>query len=171
MMTHQLAATDTPGELGTIANLEQHTRRRLRLLSAHDAKLAKALGGPLPPEVTLSGDYGGPARIIVPTVRSLVAPGEALLLKVILLGPAKAQAEGDPAGALLWRPLGGREFSRVPLVEVGRAVHRAALPPVPEGAIGIEYYLEARCGGETLVWPSTAPGLCRTVVLFEPDGE
>ncbi|MHC4248796.1 MAG: malectin domain-containing carbohydrate-binding protein [Planctomycetota bacterium] len=171
MMTHQLAATDTPGELGTVANLEQHTRRRLKLLSAHDAKLAKALGGPLPTEVAPSGDYGGPARIIVPTVRSLVAPGEALSLKVILLAPAKVQAGGNPSGTLLWRALGAGEFSRVPLVHVDRAVHRAKLPPVPEGAIGIEYYLEARCGGDALVWPATAPGLCPTLVLLEPGNE
>ena len=26
MLTWQIAATDTPGELGTIANLEQHSR-------------------------------------------------------------------------------------------------------------------------------------------------
>ena len=48
MMTYLIASTDTPGELGTIANLEQHTRKQLRFLALHDTAIEKLTGKPLP---------------------------------------------------------------------------------------------------------------------------
>ncbi len=128
----------------------------LRVL-AHDAKLAEALGAPLPEAAAVRKTYSGPARITVLTVRSLASKGETLNLKVIALHP-----QGIEEGVLFWRPLGEREYRRVPLVHVARAVYRAALP----AASDLEYYIVARTSGEKrLVWPPTAPVLNQTVVV------
>jgi hypothetical protein len=157
MVSLQVAATDTPGELGTLANLEQHNRKQLKFLSAHDAILADALGGPLPPSVEPGKCYPGPLRIVVPTARTLAAEGEILKLRVIVL-------DREPARSvqLHWRRLGAGEFRTVGAEKMGRSTYQAALPPV-EG--DVEYYLIAvTSSGKDLIWPAAAPGLCQTVV-------
>ena len=71
------------------------------------AALEKALGGPLPPECRLSETYAGPVRIVVPTVRTHMEPGESLALKVAILTPGAGNADaGAPAGVLCWRTMG-----------------------------------------------------------------
>lgn len=155
MISLQVAATDTPGELGTLANLEQHNRKQLKFLSAHDAELEKALGRPLPAAVQPDRTYSGAARVIVPTVRTLAARDEALKLKVILL-------DAKPGGTLYWRPIAKGEFRTVALTHVARSVYTATLPA---GESDVEYYIRAETpAGKKLVWPATAPGLNQTVV-------
>jgi hypothetical protein len=120
MLTFQIAATDTPGELGTIANLEQHNRRHQKYVDGHDAVLAKVLGA-LPDECRLAGAYAGPARIVVPTVRTLAEPGESLALKVMILTPGAGRDDaGAPSGTLCRRTMGAGEFAKVPLKHVAR---------------------------------------------------
>ena len=157
MLTFQLAATDTPGEMGTLANLERHNRVASGFVTAHDGALAAATGGPLPQDAQLSRVYAGPPRIIVPTVRTEVAAGESLKLRVIVLDnkPAKSVA-------LYSRPMGKRQFQRVEVRHLGRAVYEAALPPATED---FEYYIQAQTAeGATLVWPAEAPRISQTVV-------
>jgi hypothetical protein len=60
LLSLQTAIVSTPGELGTIANLEQHTRKESHFLDQHDAALSQALGKPLPPEAAPSQTYSGP---------------------------------------------------------------------------------------------------------------
>jgi hypothetical protein len=166
MMTFQLAATDTPGELGTIANLEQHNRRHQKYVEGHDAALEKALGAALPAEARLSTAYAGPARILVPTVRTHAEPGESLALKVMILTPGAGKDDaGAPSGALFWRAMGAGDFAKVPLRHVARRVYAVQIPAAPAGAIAIEYYIESESGGAALRWPATAPALCQTVVV------
>jgi len=85
MMTYQLACTDTPGAMGTIANLEQHSLGNLKFITKHDVAIADAIDRPLPERVHPTKRYLGRPRLIVPTVRSSVDCGEALSLKVIVL--------------------------------------------------------------------------------------
>ncbi len=158
MISFQLAAADTPGELGTIANLEQHNRTMLQFLTIHDAELAAALGSPLPAGAGLSPSYSGPARITLPAVRTLASPGETLQLPVLVL-------DGRPArnATLYWRPLGEGTFRTTAVKHLSRAVYRAVLPSMQTD---VEYYLKVEtAGGEKLVWPATAPALNQTVVL------
>jgi hypothetical protein len=172
MMTFQLAATDTPGELGTISNLEQHNRRQQKYVTGHDAAIEAALGSPLPAEAGLSMTYAGPARILVPTVRTLAEPGEALALKAMVLTPGCGKDDaGAPAVTLRWRPLGKGDFAKVPLGHVARRVYRGTLPAAPPGVAAVEYYLEAEAGGAKLVWPATAPALNQTVVVSAVAGK
>jgi hypothetical protein len=158
MLTFQLAATDTPGEMGTISNIERHNRVGSNFLTAHDLELAAATGQPLPPSAELSSSYAGPARVIVPTVRTELDAGESLNIKVIVLDnqPAKAVV-------LYWRPMGKGPFQRIEVKHLARAVYQATLPPATED---FEYYIEAqRTDGKDLVWPATAPRLNQTVVV------
>jgi hypothetical protein len=158
MLTFQLAATDTPGEMGTLANLERHNRLGSNFLTAHDAALAAATGAPLPQEAQLSMVYAGPSRIIVPTVRTEVTADESLQLRLIVMDnkPAKSIA-------LYWRPMGSGQFQRAEVNHLGRAVYQAALPPATED---FEYYIEAQTAeGSTLVWPAAAPKISQTVVV------
>ncbi|MBW3634983.1 MAG: malectin, partial [Armatimonadetes bacterium] len=166
MMSLYVAAAQTPGEMGTIANLEQHSRRFLKFISTHDAALTAALGRSLPAEAQPSPRYAGEPRILVPTARSLVAPHESLALKVILIGPETGKWRD---AALLWRPLqAGKKqgrFRRVPLAPIARGVYRAALPPQKEGTT-FEYFIQADFAGRTMVYPASAPTLNRTVVVW-----
>jgi hypothetical protein len=159
MMTWLLESTDTPGELGTIANLELATRGKLQFVNGHDKALAEALGEPaLPAEATVSSRYQGEPRIIVPTQRSVLSKGETPILKVMVL-----DNEGPAETALCWRTLGGGEFRELPLRHVARGVYQVTLPVVPDD--GAEYYIRVKtAAGKPLVWPATAPGLNFTMV-------
>ncbi|MHB1457803.1 MAG: malectin domain-containing carbohydrate-binding protein, partial [Armatimonadota bacterium] len=158
----QVAAVDTAGEMGTIANLEQQSRKANGILTKHDAAIEKLLGQPLSAEMTPSQQYSGPARIIVPTVRSLVEPGESLRLKVIIIGEA---TDGKlPFGSLFWRPLGQGTYAQIPLRHVSRRVYETILP-AQKGSSIIEYYIHAKCGNMNLVYPATAPGINQTVIV------
>jgi hypothetical protein len=162
MLSHLIAATDTPGDLGTIANLEQHNRGHNTFLSTHDEKLVRVLGHPLPPESVLSKEYRGPARLAVPTVRSQARTGESLSIRVFAI-----DREPVKAVVLYWRSMGRGGFVAVPATHVGRAVYQASLP---HASSGMEYYLQAEtASGRRLTWPVTAPDLCQTVIVL-PEG-
>jgi hypothetical protein len=154
----QLSAVDTPGEMGTIDNLERHSRKNLKFLAAHDDLLAKALEAPLPKEIELSKAYAGVPRIAVPTVRTQARVGESMRVKVIILDKA------SPTFAALYvRPLGGGKYSKVELMHVGRAVYEAVLPAASGS---YEYYIAAQTSGGKMVWPATAPRMNQTVVVW-----
>ena len=79
-----LATITTTGGMGTIANWQQHLLPSL--LTQPGKELADILGEPLPADAEPSDSYDGPARLIVPTVRTSLTAGEDLRLKVILVG-------------------------------------------------------------------------------------
>jgi hypothetical protein len=153
LMTLQTSIVSTPGELGTIANLEQHTRRLMHFIEGHDAALATALGKPLPPETQPGMDYTGPARMIVPTVRSMVGKGESLALRIIVIGQRPVDA-----AVVHVRPLGKGDWQAIPATHLARAVYEVALPAAQDD---FEYYITAT----NLVWPATAPDINQTVVI------
>lgn len=160
MIRFQIAAVDTPGELGTLANLEQQSRGAGHLLDKHDAALEKILGTNLPAACRPSATYAGSSRLIVPTVRSIVAPGESLVLKIIAVDEQPVKSV-----AIQVRPLGRGAWKSIPARHLARAVYSATLPPAKED---FEYQITAvGFGGRKLAWPSTAPGLNQTVVVWE----
>jgi hypothetical protein len=153
---HLLATVTTPGELGTVANWQQHLL--WRLLDAPGKELSGMLAAPLPADAMPKADYDGPPRLIVPTVRSALEPGEPLRLTVLVLG-------GEPnEAALCWRPLGPGPFARVPLAHVARGVYSAVLPAAAVKG-DFEYYLEAAVAGQKLLWPATAPTINQSLVV------
>lgn len=151
-----LGAVSTTGELGTIANWEQH------LLPAAwekpGAELQKILGEEAREEAFLSKVYLGPPRIIVPALRAGLEEGEKLNLKVIIL------AKGQPASAeLFWRPLGKGGFTSVPLNKVARGVYAVT---VSNANRDIEYYIRVVADGRDVFFPATAPELNQTVIVY-----
>ena len=157
---HLLATVSTNGGLASVVNLENHAQFWPVAIANPAAALAKALGGPLPPDAVAPKAYGGPPRIIVPTVRTSIAAGETLRLKVIVLSNQR------PSQAVLhWRDLGAGAYKPVPLQHVARGVYTVALPPGGPGS-DVEYYIEAAAAGRTLRFPPTAPTINQTLVLI-----
>jgi hypothetical protein len=154
-----LATISTPGGLATVVNLENNAQFWPVALDKPATRLIAALGSPLPPDAIPSKQYQGEPRIIVPTVRALLAPGESLRLKVIVLDNQPARC-----AVVRWRPLGAGQFRAMPLKHVARAVYRVELPS--PGA-DFEYRIEATtAGGRQLTWPAAAPEINQTVVLW-----
>jgi hypothetical protein len=151
-----LATVSTTGELGTIANWEQHLLPGA--WERPEAELVKMLGRNLPADVVLSRAYEGPPRIVVPAVRTALEAGEALALKVLVLSRARPDSV-----SLLWREIGRGAFVSLPLEHTSRGVFAVTLPP-PQG--GIEYYIAVRADGETVRFPATAPALNQTVIVL-----
>ncbi len=156
---HLLATVSNPGELGTVANWDQHLLPGL--LTKPGEELAKILGEELPADAQPSKTYRGPTRVIVPTVRTSVQPGEGLSLKVIILSEKPLRE-----AALYSRPMGQGQFVRISLVHVARGVYSAKLPQASAGDAGLEYYIQVVPeGGEPAVFPATAPAINQTLVV------
>jgi hypothetical protein len=150
------ATAGTTGELGTIANWEQHNFPAV--LEKPGEALRKLLGADLPAEANLAGTYEGPLRIIVPAVRTSREAGEDVKLKIILLAATPPQD-----AALFWRELGGGKFQAIPLRKIARSVYAAELPASEKD---IEYYVKALAREGDIYFPSTAPALNQTVVVI-----
>ncbi len=153
-----LATVSTPGELGTIMNWEQHLVPSVIIRPGEE--LRKILGQELPDSAKLPRTYQGAPRIIVPAARTLLASGESLQLKVIILS-----AEPPLDAALCWRELGRGEFTVVPLEKMGRGVYKVSCP---ETTGDLEYYVRARFAGKEAFFPATAPLLNQTAVRCLP---
>jgi hypothetical protein len=156
---YMLATVSTPGEMGTIANWEQHILPGL--LGDRGEKLEALLGERLPAAATPSTEYKGPDRIIVPTLRASIAEGEILQLKIMVLSAGSVKS-----AAAHWRELGRGEYSEVPLRHVARGVYTAAFPPEGVKTASLEYYVTATsAGGAEITFPATAPSANQTVVV------
>jgi hypothetical protein len=152
--SHLLGTVSNSGELGTVANWEQHLIPNI-ILKPND-ELAKILGRELPAAAGLAGTYTGPPRLIVPAARTLLMTGEPLALKVIILAAAPPTEV-----SLCWRPLGRGSFQTMPLVHVARGVYEVTCA---DTAQDLEYYLKARVGDQEIFFPPTAPAICQTAV-------
>jgi hypothetical protein len=156
---HLLATVTSPGELGTVANWEQHIQPGL--ITKPGKELEQALGEPLPPEAQLPNAYAGTMRVIVPTVQTSLAPGNPLKLKVLILA-----AETPQEAALYWRTMGKGDYAKTPLVHVARGVYRVETLMSPTNATAFEYYLKIVPAKESPVYfPATAPDLNQTIVM------
>jgi len=74
LLSFQVAACDTPGELGTIANLEMHNRRMMHLLDGHDQEIAAAHGTPLPAEAMPSAHFDDAPQLNQTVIVQLHSP-------------------------------------------------------------------------------------------------
>ena len=154
-----LAAVSTTGEMGTIANWEQHIMPGV--LTEPGRALERALGEPLPPDAMPSHAYTGPTRIIVPAVRTSIADGESLKLKVIILADKQPKE-----AALYWRAMGKGKFAKVPLVHAARGVYSVRFPPGGAKGTDLEYYIKAAPGsGKRVYFPATALTMNQTLVV------
>jgi len=162
MYGHLLATLTNSSEMGTVANIEQHSMLMAKLLTAHDEKLEKLLGEPLPADTKPWKDYRGPNRVIVPTARGNLMAGEDLKLKVIILAGQQPQE-----AVLCWRPMGGGEYNRIPLTHVARGVYTVTIPAEKIKDYDLEYHIKVRfVDGRQVYFPATAPKINQTVVVW-----
>ena len=154
---HLYATVTTRGAMGTVANWQQHVLPRVFEQPARE--IAAALGRPLPDDARLPRVYTGPERLILPTARTLLEPGEPLRLEAIVLGVAPA-----PSVRLAWRSLGsGVAWTTVPFRHVARGVWRVSLPPPGDD---LEYTVEATSStGAHLRVPAAGRDAPYTVVV------
>jgi len=158
LMQIESQTVSTPGELGTIANLELRTRVFSHFVDAHDATLKAALDSPLPPETSLDRIPAANPRLMVMTVRSSVAKGEALALPIIALDKTPVKSV-----SVLVRPLGQGDWRSIAAKHVARAVWSVTLPAATDD---FEYQVVAASStGAKLTWPATAPEINQTVVV------
>ncbi|WPQ63286.1 alpha-glucuronidase family glycosyl hydrolase [Chitinophaga sancti] len=154
MMTALLQTVSTTGEMGMIANIEQHNMQRMQYLTRYDSLIAAARGG-VPPLV-LSKEYKGPARVVVTTKRTMLNAGESLDFRVrVLSGKAVKGVK------LYWKELGGKAFSSEAVEREGANVYKVH---VGEKKTDFEYYIKVEiAGGESLRYPEAGN---RTVVVW-----
>ncbi|MCX6926723.1 MAG: malectin domain-containing carbohydrate-binding protein [Verrucomicrobia bacterium] len=155
-----LVTLNNAAELGTVANIEQQSMLRVKILTGQDGKLEQFMGEPLPATAQPWKDYRGAPRMIVMTARTAAAKGESLTLKIVALDKQPVSQV-----AVHVRPLGRGDWQTIPAAHVARAVHNVSLPAAQDD---LEYYVTAETsGGEKLLWPATAPALSQTVVISE----
>ena len=164
MYGHLLATLTNSSEMGTVANIEQHSMLMAKLLTAHDEKLEKLLGEPLPADTKPWKDYRGPNRVIVPTARGNLMAGEDLKLKVIILAGQQPQE-----AVLCWRPMGGGEYKKAALIHIARGVYSVTVPAEQIKDCDLEYHVMVNLAdGQRIYFPATAPRFNQTVVVMEP---
>jgi len=154
VMRHLLATVRTRGELGSIANWQQHVLPRV--FEAPAREIATALGHALGAEAQLPRRYEGHTRLIVPTLRTSLERDEPLRLEALVLGESESVQ-------LVWRPLGSGSWKSRPFERVARGVLRVTLPPPTED---LEYVVQAVTGGGLLSVPAAGTEVPHTVVLM-----
>ena len=155
-----LATVSNTGEMGTIANWQQHNMPAM--LGRPGEALAKAIGEPLPADAIPGTAYAGPPRLFVPEVRTSLSHAEDLALRVTVLDKITPNRV-----TVFWRPIGTAEYKAVSLSHVGRGVWTGRLPTAAQGATVVEYYVESPGSeGKAMRWPATAPRLNQTVVVM-----
>ena len=160
ILRQEILAADTPSELGIIANLERNSRMFNGWLTKFDSAITNTLHEPLPASCAPAMAWDGPAMLKMFTVRSSAHTGEELTLRVIALDKQPVKAV-----AVKIRLLGIGRWRTLPATRLARAVYEAKLPAAQGD---FEYYVTAdTAGGQTLVWPPTAPDLSQSVVVHE----
>ncbi len=155
--SYLLATVSTTGEMGTVANWEQHLLPGL--MKKPGEELREILKSELPAEAKLPETYGGPIRIIIPATRTLLRADEPLHLKVIIL----SQEQPEEA-ALFWREMGRGKYQAIPLEKLAGGVYQVSCP---SSGKDLEYYVRVKMSTGDLYFPATAPELSQTAVRIE----
>jgi hypothetical protein len=135
----------TPGEMGTLANWEQHN------VAGPEGAIARAMSMLKAPAEMPATAYTGATRVIVPTVRTRIDPGFLNLTVIVLSQKPTTDA------VLRWRPMGEGAYRSLKLKHIARGVYEVAIPARED----FEYYVKAG----SAVWPATAPTLNQTVLV------
>lgn len=159
MMTHLLEHVNSSGELGMIANVEQHNRLQRKYLTEYDEQLEIWAQTALPSAVKLTNRYLGTPRLVVPTARTQAVTNEKIMLQAIVID------NQNNSPSVHYRAMGKGAFKTLQMEHQGRGVYSVELPPA-RGSI--EYYIDVRSSnGRKLRWPATAPYTCHTIVVYQ----
>ncbi len=159
-----LQTVNTKGEMGNVANWQQHVVPKL--LMEPSRELTKILGEGALANKWPTKEYEGKARIFVPTVRGQLTAGEDLRIKAIFLDRQQPEEV-----SLYYSKMGENEFMKEKLSNIDRGVYAVKIP-VKEIGEDIEYYIKATTAkGERLYFPATAPKINQTIIVVEANKE
>jgi hypothetical protein len=152
-----LAYASTPGDLGTIANWEQHLLTYN--VDSQAARIEKLTGRKLPPEALPSMEQLKIKKLMVPTVRTVLEKGENLEVTIIAYGFV-------PANPILdYRPLGNPNYNNVPFKLVKNGVYKAVIPASLITG-DFEYHIMTGDSDSAIsLWPATSGKMDQTVVV------
>lgn len=145
-----MQTVSTNGEMGTIANLEQHNLGSLNQIQQYDTVLKELLGNI--PEIKLSSAYKGETRIIMPTRQTIVKQGESLLAKVRILSSQKIIAV-----KVFYKALNEKNYAEKVLKNINRNVYQLEINPEEYNQSSFTYYVEVTTGTKTTRFPQSAP--------------
>jgi len=149
MGTHLLQFVSTTGEMGMIANLEQHNMERVGLLRKYDSLLSSRLLHPLEP-FKFSKTYHGRSRIINTCKRTALSIGEDLNLRIRILSSDKVKSV-----KIYWKNIGEKSYQMVNLSNEGSSVFKLCLSSDKYKNKDFEYHIEGELlSGETLLYPN-----------------
>jgi hypothetical protein len=152
-----LAYASTPGDLGTIANWEQHLLTYN--VDGHAARIEKLIERKLPPEALPTVEQLKIKKLLVPTVRTMIEAGENLEVTMIVYG-------FTPTDPLLdFRPLGNLNYKNIPFKRVRNGVYKAVIPASLITG-DFEYHIMTGYQDPAIsTWPATSGKMDQTVVV------
>lgn len=160
MVTWLLQAVNTTGELGTIANLEQHNMERMQYLVRYDSLINAVKGSPIP-AVKLTKEYNGPSRVILTTKRTLLSPDENLNVRIRVLTTKKIDAV-----TFHYKKFNATQFERRPIEREASNVFKLNYSINEIKQQDFEYYITVNLSsGEQLRYP-TVEGKTQTIVIW-----
>ncbi len=146
---HLLGSISSKGEMGTIANFNQHIVPVLLLDPAR--RIGKMLGRELPACALPSREYTGRFRVFATGIVPWIERGKVLKIKARVLSREKPVSV-----RIFWRELGGGGFHEGMVSRLGRNVYLCSFNP---GRVDFfEFYLEAEDGhGKRAFFPGRGP--------------
>jgi hypothetical protein len=148
MVTHLLQTVNTTGEMGTIANIEQHNMQQMRFLVKYDSLINAAVGENIP-AADLSKSYTGDSRLVVTTKRTLLHHGEDLNMRIRIL-----TSSNIVAATVFWKPLGAKSFEQKAIDHEASNVYQLHLSEDEFKQQDLEYYVVVKlASGENLKYP------------------
>ena len=152
--TLQLERARNASDSGEIIQF-QLVNWKATILDRYEDELRRGLGRPIPPEAYPASKYLGDPRVFVAPARTSVREGEPLPITATVLGV-------DAVPRVHLRLLGKTQFEELAMRQVAEAVYTLEVPPQ---AGDFEYHVSVTGGGESLVWPVTAPERNHTVIV------
>lgn len=159
MITYLLQTVNSTGEMGTLANLEQHSLGSLRLLNAQDSIITAATGK-VAPAIKFNNNYQGLARLVITTSRTLLNDGDDLAFKVRVL----SKHHIGPV-IIHWRSLGSTIFQSKSINYSASNVFNAELSNREFSNKSFEYYITTKTGTTNLRYP-TESNVEQSVVVW-----
>jgi hypothetical protein len=161
MYSYLLAKVNTPGELGTIANLEMHNLQNKQLLTKHDSVFSQILEAPMA-TLNFMTTYQGKSRLVVPTKRTVLESKEDFNVTVMVLTSGKVKS-----GSLYYTTLGKKIYQQLSFTNTNNGVYSVTIPKSQLRNKDFAYYLEFQLENEILRYPTGAPTENRTVIIVE----
>lgn len=157
VISYLLKTIYTTGELGTLANWQQHNYAYYIYMTGKEFE--KIIGKELPASCWPSDKILDINRIIIPTLRTTLRRNENFRIKVLI------PVNDLKSAKLFWKPLGRNNFNQTDLQNVNRSVWMAEI--ASQSITGdFEYYIEVKSSAGSIRFPSTHPVNNQTVVVY-----